>query len=102
MKWTKTRLKKYIERGGKVILTDTNLSSDSEYPFIRRINVSGMVSIRGLKQIDKSNIEPVLNDYWVRYALQRIQPNYYICTYRLNLRKHKEMKANALDSKNAD
>lgn len=100
MKWTKTRLKKYIEKGGKIILTNENLGRDSEYPFLHPISLSSVLSIRGLKQIDESNIEPVLNDYWFRYALNRIQPNYYICTYRLNLRKHKEMKAHALDSKN--
>ena len=53
-----------------------------------------------MKVIDNSNIDSFAENYWAKWAVRRITPDYYISTYYLNTKKYEEMKANALDSKN--
>ncbi len=80
MKWTITRLKKFIKKGGVVKV------------------------IRGESPPDRTTYitQYSMRNLGTEFEVYRISPNYYTSTYYLNMKKYEEMKADALDSKNDD
>ena len=102
MKWTITRLKKFIKKGGEVRIVGGESPPDNT-TFINRHQLRNMGArwTQRDKSINSTNIDSFTEEYWVKWAIPRISPNYYISTYYLNMKNYEEMKADALDSKNA-
>ena len=103
MKWTITRLKKFIKKGGEVRIVGGERVSDMP-TYINRHQLRNMGARWSLdtdKSINSTNIDSFVEEYWVKWAINRISPNYYISSYYLNMKNYEEMKADALDSKNA-
>ena len=102
MRWTITRLKKFIKKGGVVKVTSGESPPDHT-TYISRYSIRNIGGgLQNLKIIDASNIDAFSENYWAKYAVNRISPNYYTSTYYLNMKKYEEMKADALDIKNDD
>jgi len=100
MKWTTTRVKKFINKGGVIRIIQGQSPPDGAC-WITRYDIRNDPDFRNITVIDETNIEQFLNGM-TRYYIRRINPSYYMATYNLNMRKYEEMKADALDSKNAD
>ena len=102
MKWTITRLKKFIKKGG-VVKVIRGESPPDQTTYITRHSLRNLgTRFQKLKRIDASNIDSLSADYYAKWAVYRIHPNYYTSTYYLNMKNYEEMKADALDSKNDD
>ena len=101
MKWTITRVKKYIKQGG-VIRIITGESPPDGTCYLTMWDLRNNPSLTNVRQIDETNVERLVSGSWSSYTVRRIRPTYYTATYNLNMRKYEEMKADALDSKNAD
>ncbi len=102
MKWTITRLKKFIKKGG-VVKVIRGESPPDRTTYITQYNMRNLGrEFEKLRSIDASNIDSFLRHYYAKWAVYRISPNYYTSTYYLNMKKYEEMKADALDSKNDD
>jgi len=101
MKWTITRFKKFIKQGGVIRIIQGESPPDGAC-YLTRYDLRNEPRLRNITVIDESNIEQFLNGSWASYTVRRIRPTYHMATYNLNMRKYEEMKADALDSKNAD
>ena len=102
MKWTITRLKKFIKKGG-VVKIIRGESPPDQTTYITRHSIRNLgTRFQKLRSIDASNIDSFSEDYYAKWAVYRITPNYFTSTYYLNMKNYEEMKADALDSKNDD
>jgi len=101
MKWTITRVKKYIKQGGVIRIIEGQSPPDGAC-WLTRYDLRNEPHLRDMTVVSESNIEQFISGYWTKYYVSRIRPSYYMATYNLNMRKYEEMKADALDSKNAD
>ena len=103
MKWTITRLNKFIKRGGVIRILEGGTTPTDGTTHIYRYDLRhGRNGLRGTNTIDSTNIDQLGELYWFKWSVARIRPTYYVSNYNLNLQKYEEMKADALDSKNAD
>ena len=102
MKWTITRVKKFIKRGGVVRVLEGGTSPPDGITYIRRYDLRHGDAGRNEKFIDSTNIDRLSELYWFKWSVARIRPTYYTSNYNLNLQTYEEMKADALDSKNVD
>jgi len=101
MKWTITRVKKFIKKGGVIRIIEGSSPPDGVC-YLTRYDLRNEPGLRDMSVVDETNIERFFSAYWTKYIIRRIRPSYYTATYNLNMRKYEEMKADALDSKNAD
>ncbi len=103
MRWTITRLKKFIKKGGEVRITGGESPPDNT-TFIHRHqlrNYGHASEWADVKFINSTNIDAFAENYWAKWTITRVSPDYYTSTYYLNMKKYEEMKTDALDSKNA-
>ena len=101
MKWTITRVKKFIKKGGVIRIISGDSPPDKSC-WITRYDLRNNPLFGNKTVIDETNIEEFCRGNWSSYTVRRIRPDYYNATYNLNMHKYEEMKADALDSKNAD
>lgn len=100
MKWTKTRLKKFINRGGEILILGAVSRPDTK-PSLHRDHFRNFSeNMRSANSINASNVDAFCNEYYSKWVTSYITPDYYSSSYYLNLETYKERKANALDSKN--
>jgi len=100
MRWTITRLKKFIKKGGEVRILEGESPPDNT-TYIHRHQLRNWSQLwKGVTHINSTNVDALAEEYWAKWVIPRISPDYYTSTYIANMKNYEERKADALDSKN--